>query len=106
MATWYIIAVAACAVPGIEVLGKMEAGQNRAAIVSFMIRYGNKPSGGLYLHYNYVVALQLGEKCEEKAKTQAVAGQHSRQHRSTVWPQVERFVRHPGPGPGILPGIL
>ena len=71
MATWYIIAVAACAVPGIEVLGKMEAGQNRAAIVSFMIRYGNKPSGGLYLHYNYVVALQLGEKCEEKAKTQA-----------------------------------
>ncbi|CAE7627898.1 ttcA [Symbiodinium sp. CCMP2456] len=43
--------------PRIEVLGKMEAGQNRAAIVSFMIRYGNKPSGGLYLHYNYVVAL-------------------------------------------------
>ncbi|CAE7335852.1 ttcA, partial [Symbiodinium pilosum] len=44
--------------PRIEVLGgSPEAGQSRAAIVSFMIRYGNKARGGLYLHYNYVVAL-------------------------------------------------
>ncbi|CAE7243491.1 ttcA [Symbiodinium natans] len=42
--------------PRIEVLGTVEPA-GRAAIVSFMIRYGNKPSGGLYLHHNYVVAL-------------------------------------------------
>ncbi|CAJ1331067.1 unnamed protein product [Effrenium voratum] len=41
----------------IEVLGKADLSQPRAAIVSFMIRYGNSPEGGLYLHYNYVVAL-------------------------------------------------
>ncbi|CAL1141449.1 unnamed protein product [Cladocopium goreaui] len=45
--------------PRIEVLGQPETPRPRsprAAIVSFMIRYGNAP-GGLYLHYNYVVAL-------------------------------------------------
>ena len=66
--------------PGIEVLGKMETGQNRAAIVSFMIRYGNKPSGGLYLHYNYVVALQLGGKArmflQAVVKGRCEDGQH------------------------------
>eukprot|EP00913_Durusdinium_trenchii_P018261 g17158.t1 len=39
----------------IEVLGQSSS-RSRAAIVSFMIRYGNAP-GGLYLHYNFVVAL-------------------------------------------------
>ena len=41
---------------GLEVLGQPETLRPRAAIVSFMIRYGNA-TGGLYLHYNYVVAL-------------------------------------------------
>ena len=43
-------------------LGKADLSQPRAAIVSFMIRYGNSPEGGLYLHYNYVVALWLGRR--------------------------------------------
>eukprot|EP00930_Biecheleria_cincta_P069297 TRINITY_DN57050_c0_g1_i1.p1 TRINITY_DN57050_c0_g1~~TRINITY_DN57050_c0_g1_i1.p1 ORF type:complete len:1174 (-),score=141.77 TRINITY_DN57050_c0_g1_i1:75-3563(-) len=43
--------------PRIEILSPISSGQHRAAIVSFMIRYGNQQEGGLYLHYNFVVAL-------------------------------------------------
>jgi len=43
--------------PRIEVMGPMEDTPNRAAIISFMIRYGNIADSGLYLHYNFVVAL-------------------------------------------------
>jgi len=43
--------------PRIEVMGPMQDAPNRAAIVSFMIRYGNDAENGLYLHYNFVVAL-------------------------------------------------
>jgi len=45
--------------PGIELLGPgPESTRPRTAIVSFMIRYGNQAAGGgLYLHYNFVVAL-------------------------------------------------
>jgi len=44
--------------PRIELLGhRPDVAQNRCAIISFMVRYGNYGSKGLYLHYNYVVAL-------------------------------------------------
>ena len=63
---------------GIELLG--EDRSPRAAIVSFMIRYnpgytlglvgleGYLVLGGLYLHYNYVVALLLGRNETKETK--------------------------------------
>lgn len=45
--------------PRIDLLGPSKLGSTpRSAIISFMIRYGNDDAGGgLYLHYNYVVAV-------------------------------------------------
>lgn len=44
--------------PRIEILGPPTSSSSRSAIVSFMIRYGNGGRHeGLYLHYNYVVAI-------------------------------------------------
>lgn len=75
--------------PRIEVLSPISSGQHRAAIVSFMIRYGNVEEGGLYLHYNFVVAL-LNDLFGVQARGGCACAGPYAQHLLGITPDVAR----------------